>query len=64
MKRLLKRYGSEHCLLDATYKTIRYALRIVFLSSENKRYYQVVRAFACEGESTENILAAHIILKC
>ena len=64
MKRLLQRYSNEICLLDATYKTTRYALPLFLLAVKTNVDYQVVRAFVCEGESTENILAALGILKC
>ena len=63
MKHLLQRYGNEICLLDATYKTTRYAISLFFLTVKTNVDYQVVRAFVCEGESTENILAALRILK-
>ena len=63
MKRFLQRYGNEICLSDATYKTTRYALPLFFLAVKTNVDYQVVGAFVCEGESTENILAALRILK-
>ena len=47
---LLQRYGNEICLLDATYKTTRYALPLFFLTVKTNVDYQVVGAFACEGE--------------
>ena len=64
MKRFLQRYGNEICLSDAIYKTTRYALPLFFLAVKTNVDYQVVGAFVCEGESTENILAALRILKC
>ena len=65
MKRLLQRYGSEICLLNATYKTTRYALPLLFFWYWKTNVdCQVVGAFVCEGESTENILTALRILKC
>ena len=63
MKRLLKRYGNEICLLDATYKTTRYALPLFFVVVKTNVDYQVVGTFVCEGESTDNIFAALKILK-
>ena len=64
MKHLLQRDGNEIYLLDATYKTTRYALSLFFLAVKTNVDYQVVGAFVCEDESTENILAALRILKC
>ena len=58
MARLLQRYGNEMCLLDATYKTTRYALPLFFLVAKTNADYQVVAAFLIEGETRENITAA------
>ena len=63
MKRLLLRYGNEMCLLDATYKTTRYALPLFFVVVKTNVDYQVVAIFVCEGESTQNILSALQIIK-
>ena len=63
MKRLLKTYGNEICLLDATYKTTRYALPLFFMVVKTNVDYEVVGAFVCEGEGTENIMSALKILK-
>ena len=60
MKRLLKTYGNEICLLDATYKTTRYVLPLFFKTNVDD---EVVGAFVCEGEGTENIMPALKILK-
>ena len=35
-RRLLQRYGNESCLLDATYKTTRYALPLFFLAVKTR----------------------------
>ena len=56
--RLLQKYGNEMCLLDATYKTARYALQLFFLVVKTNVDYQVVAAFLTEGETRENITAA------
>ena len=56
--RLLQKYGNEMCLLDATYKTARYALQLSFLVVKTNVDYQVVAAFLTEGETRENITAA------
>lgn len=62
MKRLLKRYG-EMILLDATYKTTRYALPLFFVVVKTNIGYQVVAAFVIEGESTAMITSALEIIK-
>ena len=61
--RLLQKYGNEICLLDATYKTARYALQLFFLVVKTNVDYQVVAAFLIEGEARENITAALIKIK-
>ena len=53
MSRLMKKYGNEMCLLDATYKTISYALPVFFLVVKTNVDYQVVAAFLIEGETIE-----------
>ena len=58
MARLLQKYGNEMCLLDATYKTTRYVLLLLFLVVKTNVDYQVVAAFLIEGETRENITAA------
>ena len=63
MARMLKKYGNEMCLLDATYKTTRYALPLFFLVVKTNVDYQVVAAFLIEGETTENVIAALAIIK-
>ena len=63
MARLLQKYGDGMCLLDATYKTIRYALPLFFLVVKTNVDYQVVPAFLIEGETTENITAVLIKIK-
>ena len=57
MARLLQKYGNGMCLVDATYKTTRYALPLFFLVVKTNVDYQVVAAFLTEGETTENITA-------
>lgn len=63
MKRLLDRYGQEMILLDATYKTTRYALPLFFVVVKTNVGYQVVATFVIEGESTRNIQSALDIIK-
>ena len=63
MKRLLKTYVNEICLLNATYKTTRYAIPLFFMVVKTNVDYEVVGAFVCEEEGTENITSALKILK-
>ena len=62
-KRLLLRYGNELVLLDATYRTTRYALPLFFLVVKTNIDYQVAGAFVSENESEESITEALQILK-
>ncbi|XP_065645894.1 uncharacterized protein LOC136076410 [Hydra vulgaris] len=55
MQRLLKKYGNEITLLDATYKTTKYSLPLFFLVVKTNVDYQTVGTFVCEGESSLNI---------
>ena len=62
-KDLLKRYGNEILLLDATYKTTRYALPLFFVTVPTNFDYQIVAAFVIENESTSSITEALEIVK-
>ena len=62
-KRLLHRYGNEICLLDATYKTAKYAIPLFFLAVKTNVDYQVVGSFAMQDETTDAISKAVSILK-
>eukprot|EP00794_Sanderia_malayensis_P001794 gene1794-1999_t len=53
-QKLLRRYG-KICLLDATYKTTKYAIPLFFVCVKTNVDYQVVGAFMCEQETTESI---------
>ena len=46
------------CLLDATYKTTRYALPLFLLVIKTNIDYQVVGAFVTQDEKTETIAEA------
>jgi len=60
-RRLLRRYGSI-CLLDATYKTTRYALPLFFLCVRTNVHYIVVATFVTQNEDSSSIAEAlHII---
>ena len=62
-KRLLLRYGNEFVLLDATYRTTRYALPLFFLVVKTNIDYQIVGAFVSDNESEESITETLQILK-
>lgn len=63
-RRLLLRYGNDMCLLDATYKTTRYALPLFFLVVPTNVDYQVVGSFVIQNETSQCIKEAlHIIQK-
>ena len=57
-QRLLLRYGQNMCLLDATYKTSRYALPFFQLCVKTNVGYQVVATFAIQNESEDDIAEA------
>ena len=59
---LLKRYGGL-VLLDATYKTSKYALPLFMLAVPTNVKYLPVAEFVVESESTENIREALEIIK-
>ena len=63
MKRLLKTYGNEICLVDASFKTTSYALPLIFMVVKTNGEYEVVDAFVREGKGTENVMSAFKILK-
>lgn len=54
-RHLLRRYGNEICLLDATYKTTKYSLPLFFLAVPTNMGYSVVGEFVVENETTESI---------
>lgn len=62
-KRLLARYGEEMLMLDATYRTTRYAVPLFFLVVKTNVNYQIVGMFVCENESEECITEALGIFK-
>ena len=57
-RRLLQRYGNHMCLLDATYKTARYALPLFFLVVQTNVDYQVVGSFVIQHETSQCIKEA------
>nr|XP_026695589.1 calcium-responsive transcription factor-like [Ciona intestinalis] len=62
-KRLLLRYGQDICLLDATYKTSKYALPLFFLCVKTNVNYQVVACFVLQNECQADITEALKMLK-
>lgn len=57
-KHLLKLYGNEITLLDATYKTMRYELPLFFLVVKTNVNYMVVGSFVIQRETTASIQEA------
>ncbi|XP_073524300.1 uncharacterized protein [Phyllobates terribilis] len=62
-KRLLSTYGNSITLLDATYRTTRYALPLYFLCVRTNVCYTVVAAFVVQQERTEYIIEALKMIK-
>lgn len=61
-RRLLRRYGSL-CLMDATYKTTRYALPLFFLCVRTNVDYVVVATFVTQHEDSGSIAEALATLR-
>ena len=57
-KKLLAKSGNNICLLDATYRTTRYALPLFFIVVKTNVDYQVVASFAIQDETTSSIMEA------
>ena len=62
-KRMLKRYDSSICLLDATYKTTRYSLPLFFVVLKTNVNYQVVASSVVQDETTTAITKVLRIIK-
>jgi len=62
-QQLLQRYGSEICLLDATYKTSRYALPLFFVCVKTNVNYAVVASFVVQCEDTQSIAEALSVIQ-
>lgn len=60
---LLEKYGGEICLLDATYKTSRYALPLFFLCVKTNVDYCVVASFVLQSENSNAIWEALQVIK-
>ena len=59
----MNKYGNHICLLDATYKTTKYAIPLFFVVVKTNSDYQVVASFAVLDETTAAITEALGILK-
>ena len=61
---LIKRYGNEMILLDATYKTTRYTLPLMLIAVKtNVDYHKTVASFVIENETYEAISEAVAVIK-
>ena len=61
-RELFEKYGGDICLLDATYKTSRYALPMFFMCVKTNVDYCVVASFVIQQENTDSIWEALRIL--
>lgn len=57
-RRLLRLYGNELCLLDATYRTTKYAIPLFFPCVKTNVDYTVVAIFASQFENSHTIATA------
>ena len=57
-KHLMERYGDELIMLDATYRTMKYAVPLFLVVVPTNDGYQVVMTFITETESKEDIVEA------
>lgn len=62
-QKLLTRYGNTLCLLDATYKTTKYALPLFLLVVRTNVDYVPVAEFVVEDETTDAIREALSVIK-
>lgn len=62
-QRLLTRYGYELVLMDATYKTTKYAIPLFFICVHTNVGYKVVAEFMCQAEDRESISEALNVVK-
>ena len=60
---LMRRYGNEMILLDATYKTTQYALPLFFMAVKTNVDDQIVAPFIAENETHEAITEALELIK-
>jgi hypothetical protein len=62
-RKLLGRYGGDLVLMDATYKTTKYAIPLFFVCVHGNTGYTVVGEFMCQNEDSLSIEEALGILK-
>lgn len=62
-QQLLRRYGNEICLLDATYRTTRYSLPLYFLCVPTNVNFMTVATFIVESEDAPSIQEALSVIK-
>ena len=62
-QRLLNRYGNDLRLLDATYKTTKYDILLLFLCVKTNVRYEVVAAFVIQYETTNGIPEVLSVIK-
>lgn len=62
-KKILIKYGNQMTLLDATYRSTRYALPLFFICVRTNVCYATVCAFVIQHETSACILEALQILK-
>ena len=62
-KRLLNKYGNDMFLIDATYKTTKYALPLFQIAVKTNVNYQVVATFITENERKSSIKEALSIIQ-
>ena len=62
-QRLLERYGNDLVLMDATYKTTKYAIPLFFICVHTNIGYKVVAEFMSQTEEKESISEALGIIK-
>ena len=63
MQQMFHRYGNQLILLDATYKTAKYALPLFFLVVKTKVHFQVCRVIVLQEESVDMITRALSVVK-
>ena len=61
--RLLERYGNSVRLLDATYKTTKYSLSLVFVVVKRNVDHRIVSSFVMQDETRAAITEALGIIK-
>ena len=62
-QRLMKRYGNEITLLDATYKTTKYSLPLFFVVIKTNVDYQIVASFVIQSETSDSIHEAMAVVQ-